>query len=99
MNTLNPSFRLIRVWFVVNEKIRKKNIKFPLQYIFRVYCNEDQVHTKLEVQRLGERRFQRIYPNRTHLFELGCFTCRKKTERKNLLCGQFDEPTETGEGV
>ena len=76
-----------------------KNIKFPLQYIFRVYCNEDQVHTKLEVQRLGERRFQRIYPNRTHFFELGNPLGRKKTERKNLLCVQFDEPIKTSESL
>jgi hypothetical protein len=84
---------------MVNEKIRKKNIKFPLQYIFRVYCNEDQVHTKLEVQRLGERRFQRIYPNRTHLFEFGYSSCREETIWQDFLCLQFDEPTQTSQGV
>jgi hypothetical protein len=76
-----------------------KKLKVPLQYIFRVYCNEDQVHTKLEVQRLGERRFQRTYPARTHFFELGNPFGREETEWKNFFRVQLDEPTQTGQGV
>jgi hypothetical protein len=57
-----------------------KNIKFPLQYIFRVYCNEDEVHTKSQIQRFRERRFQRTNSAGTHLFELGYSSGREKTK-------------------